>query len=99
MRMNFFGPTKPKSLSGNRFVFVLVDDFLDLHGFSFWNKDKAFSHFFVFRKRVEKEKDFLILCIGVIEVVNSLTILLSPIVKRMELNMNYLVLEFHNKIE
>ena len=35
IHMNLFGPTKTKSLRENRFVFVLVDDFLILHGFSF----------------------------------------------------------------
>ena len=27
IHMNLFGPTKTKSLNGNHFVFVLVDDF------------------------------------------------------------------------
>ena len=27
IHMDLFGPTKTKSLSGNRFAFVLVDDF------------------------------------------------------------------------
>ena len=35
--------------------------FLDLHGFFLEHKDEAFSNLHVFRKRVEKEKDFLIL--------------------------------------
>ena len=35
IHMDLFGPTKTKSLSENHFVFILVDDFLILHGFSF----------------------------------------------------------------
>jgi len=35
IHMDLFCPTKTKSLSENHFVFILVDDFLVLHGFSF----------------------------------------------------------------
>jgi len=35
IHMDLFGPTKTKSLSGNHFVFVLVDISQDLHGFFF----------------------------------------------------------------
>ena len=59
--MDLFDPTKTKSLSENRFVFVLVDNFSHFTWVFFLeHKDQAFSHFQVFRKRVEKEKDFLI---------------------------------------
>ena len=66
IHMDLFGLTKAKSLNENHFVFVFVfvDDFSRLHGFSCWNiKIKLFSIFNVFRKRIEKEKGFLILCI------------------------------------
>ena len=60
--MNLFDPTKIKSLNGNHFVFVLVDDFSHFTWvFVLEHKDQAFSHFNVFRKRVEIEKGFLIL--------------------------------------
>ena len=60
--MNLFGPTKIKSLNGSRFVFVLVDDFSHFIWIFFLeHKDQAFSHFNVFRKKVEKEKSFSIL--------------------------------------
>ena len=63
--MSLFGPTKTKSLSKNRFVFVLVDDFSHFTWVFFLeHKNQAFSHFQMFRKRVEKEKDSLILRIS-----------------------------------
>ena len=62
IHMNLFGLTKIKSHSGNRFVFVLVDNFsIFTWVFFLEHKYEAFSHFHVFRKRVEKEKYFLIL--------------------------------------
>ena len=48
-------------------------------------------------KELRKKKNFRFYTKRVTEVVNSLTIPLSPIVKNMELNMNYHVLELHNK--
>ena len=55
MYMDLFGPTKIKSLRGNRFVFVLFDDFLRYTWvFILETRDEAFSLFHVFRKRVEK---------------------------------------------
>jgi len=50
--MNLFGPTKTKSFSGNRFVFVLVDDF-SIYTWVFFleTKDEAFSHFHFSRKK------------------------------------------------
>ena len=60
--MNLFGPIKTKSLSENRFVFILVDDFSRFTWVFFLeHKDQAFSHFQVFRKRVEKDFFFPIL--------------------------------------
>ena len=60
--MDLFGPTQTKSLSGNRFAFVLVDDFSRFTWVFFLEyKNQAFSHFQIFRKRVEKEKDSSIL--------------------------------------
>ena len=60
--MNFFGPTKTKSLSEDRFVFVLVDNFLRFTWVLFLeHKDEAFLHFKIFRKRVEKDHNFPIL--------------------------------------
>ena len=60
--MDLFGPTKTKSLNGSRYAFVLVDDFFRFTWVFFLeHKDQTFSHFKIFRKRVEKEKGFLIL--------------------------------------
>ena len=62
--MNLFGSTKIKNLSGNCFVSVLVDDFLRfIWVFFLEHKDEVFSHFHVFRKIIEKEKNFSILSI------------------------------------
>jgi len=62
--MDLFGPTKFKSLSENRFVFVLVNSFSRFTWVFFLeHKDETFLYFCVFRKRVEKEKGFSILCI------------------------------------
>ena len=98
--MDLFGLTKIKSLGENRFVFILVDDFSRITWVFFLeHKDQALSYFNIFQKRVEKEKSFSILRIRSDRVVNSLTTLLSLIVKKMELGKNYLVLELHNKIE
>ena len=53
--MDLFAPIKIKSLNGNHFVFVLVDDFSHFTWVFFLkHKDQAFSHFNVFRKRVER---------------------------------------------
>jgi len=61
---DLFGLTQTKSFSGNRFIFGLVNDFSRFTWIFFLeHKDEAFSHFHIFRKRVEKEKDFLIVCI------------------------------------
>jgi len=55
--MDLFGPTKIQSLIDNCFVFILVDDFSRFTWIFFLkHKDEAFSHFNVFRKRVEKEQ-------------------------------------------
>ena len=60
--MDLFGPTQIKSLSGNRFAYVLVDDFSRFTWVFFLeHKNQAFSHFQAFKKRVEKEKDSSIL--------------------------------------
>jgi len=62
IHMDLFGPTKIKSLSWNRFAFVLVDDFSHFTWVFFLeHKNQAFSHFQTFRKRVKKEKDSSIL--------------------------------------
>ena len=62
IHMNLFGPSKTKSLSENRFIFVLVDDFSHFTWVFFLEqKDQAFSHFNVFHKKVEKLKGFSIL--------------------------------------
>ena len=56
IHMDLFGPTQTKSLSGNRFAFVLVDDFSRFTWVFFLeHKNQAF------KKRVEKEKDTSIL--------------------------------------
>ena len=58
---NLFGPTQVKSLSKNRYVFVLVDDFPRFTWvFFLGHKNETFLFFNVFCKRVEKEKDFSI---------------------------------------
>ena len=62
IHLDLYGPIKTKSLLDNYFVFVLADDFLSITWVFFLeHKDEAFSHFQIFRKRVEKEKNFLIL--------------------------------------
>ena len=62
IHIDLFGPTKTKRLSGNCFIFVLVNDFSRFTWVFFLeHKDDAFSCFNVFRKKVEKDKDFLIL--------------------------------------
>jgi len=56
IHIDLFGPTKTISPSGNYFVFVIVDDFSRFKWVFFLeHKDEAFSHFHVFRKRVEKK--------------------------------------------
>ena len=60
--MDLFSPSKIKSISGSHFAFVLVDDFSRFtQVFFLEHKDQVFSHFQVFRKRIEKGKDFPIL--------------------------------------
>ena len=59
IHMNLFGPTKIKNLSGNRFVFVLLDNFSRFTwAFFLEHKDEAFVYFHVFRKEVEKKRIF-----------------------------------------
>ena len=89
-----------QKLSENRFVYIFVDDFQDILGFSFLqHKDEAFSFFNVFRERVEKEKDFWYYTFEVIEVASLSTDLLLLILKKIELKMSFHVLELHNKME
>ena len=55
IHMDLFGPTKIKSLSGNLFVFILVDNFSRFTWIFFLeHKDKTFSHFNVFKKELKK---------------------------------------------
>ena len=59
IHMDLFGPTKTKSLSANRFVFIFVDDFSRFTWIFFLeHKYQVFSHFQVFRKRIETKKIF-----------------------------------------
>ena len=78
----------------------MVDDFSRFTWVFFLeHKNQAFSHFQTFRKRVEKENDSSILRIRSDRGGDSIAKPLSLTVKKMELNMNYLVLELHNKME
>ena len=64
IHMDFFSLTKTKSLSGNRFVFVLVDDFSRyIWIFFLETKDEVFFTISCFQKKSLKKKDFSILCI------------------------------------
>ena len=57
IHIDLFSPTKIESLSGNRFVFIFVDNFSRFTWVFFLeHKDEAFSQFYVLRKRVEKER-------------------------------------------
>ena len=59
IHIDLFGLTKTKSLNGNRYALILVDDFSRFTWiFFFEHKDQTFSHFKIFRKRFEKEKGF-----------------------------------------
>jgi len=51
IHVDLFGPTKTENLSGNQFVFVLVDDFQDLHGFSFLDIKMKFFRILIFSKK------------------------------------------------
>ena len=97
--MDLFGPTQTKSLSGNRFAFVLVDDFLRFTWVFFLeHNDEAFLHFYVFRKRVEK-KDFSILCIRSDRGGVFINLSFITYCEENKIRLNYLVLELHNKME
>ena len=62
IHMDLFGLAKTKSLNGNRYVLVLVDDFSRFTWIFFLeHKDQTFLLFNIFQKRVEKEKEFSIL--------------------------------------
>ena len=62
IHMDLFRPTQVKSLSGNRYFFSLVDDFLRFTWvFLLGHMNEAFSFFNIFCKRVENEKEFSIL--------------------------------------
>ena len=57
IHMDLFGPTKTKSLSGNHFFFVLVDDFSRFTWVFFLeHKDEAF-HIFMFLEKGLKKKN------------------------------------------
>ena len=59
IHMDLLGPTKTNSLSGNHFIFILVDDFSRFTWVFFLEyKDEVFSRFHVFGRRVEKGKNF-----------------------------------------
>ena len=100
IHMDLFGPTKTKSLNGSRFAFVLVDDFSRFTWvFFLQNKDQTFSHFKIFRKRVEKEKGFSILRIRSDRGGEFNKQPFTTFCKEHEISMNYLALELHNKME
>ena len=59
IHMALFGPTKTKSLNGNKYVLVLVDDLSRFTWIFFLeHKDQTFSYFKIFRKGLKKKKDF-----------------------------------------
>ena len=59
IHIDLFGPTKTKSLSGNRFVYILVDVFSRFTWVFFLeHKDEAFHNFHIFRKGLKKKKIF-----------------------------------------
>ena len=61
--MDLFGPTKTKSLKGNCFVFILVDDFSRfIWVFFLEHKDQAFLHFNVFFEKGLKMKKVFRFC-------------------------------------
>ena len=60
IHMDLFGPTKIKGLSGNRFVFVLVDDFSRFTWVFFLeHKNQAFHIFKYLGKELKRKKNFL----------------------------------------
>jgi len=58
IQMDLFGPIKTKSLSGNCFVLVLVDDFSRFTWIFLEHKDEAFRIFMFLEKGLKKKKIF-----------------------------------------
>ena len=59
--MDLFGPTRSMSLSGNKYDYVLIDDFSRYTWvFFLTHKHEAFSEFQVFYKKIEQEGKYKI---------------------------------------
>jgi hypothetical protein len=57
-----FGLTRARSISGNRYVFVIMDDFTRYIWVLFWKlKDKTIYEFIKFSKKAENKKGFSII--------------------------------------
>lgn len=62
LHIDLFGPTRTRSLSGNRYVFVIVDDFTRYTWVIFLkSKDETIHEFVKFSKKIENEKGFSII--------------------------------------
>jgi hypothetical protein len=62
LHIDLFGPTRARSISGNRYVFVIVDDFTSYTWVLFLkSKDETIYEFVKFSKKFENEKGFSII--------------------------------------
>jgi len=62
LHIDLFAPTRSRSISGNRYMFIIVDDFTRYIRVLFLKlKDETIYEFVKFLKKVENEKDFSII--------------------------------------
>ncbi len=69
--MDLSGPTRVATLSGTHYAFVIIDNYSRYTWVAFFaHKDECFDAFEKFSKRVENEKVFGFLPLGVIIIEN-----------------------------
>lgn len=64
LHMDLFGPTRNASISGRKYVFVIVDEFSRFTwGIFLSHKDEALRNFEVFCKKVQRKKGYFMFSI------------------------------------
>ena len=64
MHTNLCGPTKTTSLNGEKYFMLFIDDYSRMVWVTFLkHKSKAFDHFKILKKMVERETDLKLKCL------------------------------------
>jgi len=99
LHMDLFGPVSTASLYGSKYGLVIVDDYNRWTWVKFLrSKDNAYDVFSNFCTQIKSEKEMKILKVRSDHGGDLKMSHLKLFVKNMELSMNSLLLELHNKM-